>query len=51
MKSREDSVHVPITVYDVERRPPKSTELYDPYATTNTPACGSGSKSRDHHKH
>ncbi|KAK3829936.1 MAG: hypothetical protein JOS17DRAFT_748103 [Linnemannia elongata] len=51
MKSREVSVHVPITVYDVERRPPKSTELYDPYATTNTPACGSGSKSRDRHKH
>ncbi|KAG0052743.1 R3H domain-containing protein 2, partial [Linnemannia elongata] len=51
MKSREDSVHVPITVYDVERRPPKSTELYDPYAATNTPACGSGSKSRDRHKH
>ncbi|KAF9547903.1 R3H domain-containing protein 2 [Mortierella hygrophila] len=51
IKSRDDSLHVPITVYDVERRPPKSTELYDPYAATNAPACGSGSKSRDHHKH
>ncbi|KAG0210235.1 hypothetical protein BGX33_005016 [Mortierella sp. NVP41] len=46
MKGREESaMESTPRVYDVERRPPKSTELYDPYAT---PACGSGTKSRKH---